>query len=37
EGWWVGFHIDDAEVWEKIKNGEYRMFSIEGTAVREKI
>ena len=37
EGWWVGFRIDDAEVWEKIKKGEYSMFSIEGTAVREKI
>lgn len=37
EGWWVGFHIDDNEVWQKIKDGEYRMFSIEGTAVREKI
>lgn len=37
EGWWVGFHIDDDNVWQKIKDGEYRMFSIEGTAVREKI
>jgi len=37
EGWWVGFRIDDTDVWEKVKNGEYRMFSIEGTAVREKI
>lgn len=37
EGWWVGFHIDDDNVWQKIKDGEYRMFSIEGTAVREEI
>ncbi len=37
EGWWVGFHIEDNDVWDKVKNGSYSMFSIEGTAVREKI
>jgi hypothetical protein len=37
DGWWVGFKINDDEVWQKIKNGEYQMFSIEGTATREKI
>ena len=37
EGWWVGFRIDDDEVWEKVKSGEYSMFSIEGSATREKI
>ena len=37
EGWWVGFHIDDDNVWQKIKDGEYRMVSIEGTADREEI
>ena len=37
EGWWVGFQITDNEVWEKIKSGEYSMFSIEGTAAREEI
>jgi len=35
EGWWIGFHITDDEVWEKVKSGEYSMFSIEGTAIRE--
>lgn len=35
QGWWIGFHITDDEVWEKIKSGEYSMFSIEGTATRE--
>lgn len=35
EGWWIGFKIQDDEVWEKIKSGEYAMFSIEGRAVRE--
>jgi hypothetical protein len=37
EGWWVGFRIDDDEVWKKIKEGTYSMFSIEGTAQREKV
>lgn len=37
EGWWIGFRITDDEVWEKVKNGEYPMFSIEGKAVREPV
>lgn len=37
EGWWVGFRITDEDVWAKIKNGEYSMFSIEGSAVREPV
>ena len=37
EGWWIGFRITDDEVWEKVKNGEYQMFSIEGKAVREPV
>ena len=37
EGWWVGFRIDDDEVWQKVKDGTYQMFSIEGTATREEI
>lgn len=35
EGWWIGFQIDDDTAWEKVKKGDYRMFSIEGTAVPE--
>lgn len=35
-GWWVGFQVDDADVWEKVKDGTYSMFSIEGTARRVK-
>lgn len=34
-GWWIGFYVTDDDVWEKVKSGEYPMFSIEGTAVRE--
>lgn len=37
EGWWIGFQITDDVVWERIKKGEYSMFSIEGTAVREPV
>lgn len=37
EGWWVGFRIEDEEVWEKIKSGEYTMFSIGGEAKREPV
>ncbi len=33
-GHWVGFKIDDADVWAKVKSGEYPMFSIQGKAVR---
>lgn len=33
-GWWIGFKIEDDDAWEKVKNGTYRMFSIEGKAQR---
>lgn len=33
-GWWIGFKITDDEAWAKIKNGTYKMFSIEGKANR---
>lgn len=36
-GWWVGFKIEDDDAWERVKNGTYRMFSIEGKANREPI
>ena len=36
-GWWVGFKITDDDAWERIKNGTYRMFSIEGKANREPV
>lgn len=35
EGWWVGFYIPDSEVFAKIKNGNYRMFSIQGLCRRD--
>ena len=36
-GWWVGFYVDDDEAWEKIKNGTYTMFSIEGRGERDPV
>lgn len=33
-GWWIGFQVTDPDVWEKVKDGTYSMFSIEGTATR---
>lgn len=36
-GWWVGFKVDDAEVWKRVKNGELTMFSIGGAGKREEI
>lgn len=34
EGWFVGFYIPDPAVYKKVVDGEYNMFSIEGTARR---
>lgn len=36
-GWWVGFKIYDDAAWALVKNGTYKMFSIEGKAERHKI
>lgn len=36
-GWWIGFKVTDKSVWEKVKNGTYQMFSIEGEAEREDV
>ena len=37
QGWWVGFRVTDDNVWQKVKSGEYSMFSIGGRAVRREI
>ena len=34
-GWWVGFKVDDERVWQRVKDGVYKMFSIYGTGRRE--
>lgn len=36
-GWWIGFKVLDADVWEKVKDGTYPMFSIEGEAKRVEV
>lgn len=36
-GWWIGFKVLDQAVWEKVKDGTYQMFSIEGEAERVKV
>ena len=36
-GWWIGFQVTDADVWEKVKDGTYSMFSIEGEAERVEV
>ena len=33
-GWLIGFQVTDDDAWEKIKTGEYEMFSIEGVGQR---
>ncbi len=30
--WWVGMYIEDPEVFGKIKQGDYKMFSVQGIA-----
>ncbi len=36
-GWWIGFKVTDQEVWKKVKDGTYSMFSIEGEAERVEV
>lgn len=36
-GWWTGFHVPDKDVYEKVRSGDYAMFSIGGVGVREKV
>lgn len=36
-GWWIGFKVIDKDVWEKVKDGTYPMFSIEGEAERVEV
>lgn len=36
-GWWIGFKVLDDDVWEKVKDGIYTMFSIEGEAERVEV
>lgn len=35
DGWWVGFKVQNPQVWEAVKKGKYRMFSVHGTGMRK--
>jgi len=37
EGWWVGYHIPDPDLFAKVKSGEYPMMSIQGVAEAQEI
>lgn len=32
QSWWIGFRVDDPEVWKRVKSGELSSFSIGGRA-----
>jgi hypothetical protein len=36
-GWWVGFKVEDPEVWKAVKRGERPAFSIHGSGRREEV
>lgn len=29
-GWWIGLEVNDPAAWQKVKSGQYKMFSIAG-------
>ena len=33
-GWWVGFQVNDPDLWSKVKSGQRTGFSIHGRGVR---
>jgi hypothetical protein len=35
--WWVGFKVDEPEVWAAVKSGELPMFSIGGEGSYEEV
>ena len=37
QGWFTAWHINDDDVWAKVKTGEYSGLSIEGRATRREI
>ena len=36
-GWWVGFQVHDDEVWEGVRKGQWKSFSVHGSGVREQV
>lgn len=37
QGWWVGFFVPDDAVMKRVHDGTYKMFSIQGRALREEV
>lgn len=37
EGWFGGFYVPDDKVWKAVKDGQFKSFSIGGTAVRTEV
>jgi cation transport regulator ChaB len=37
QGLWVGFHVPDGDVFKRIREGDFGMFSIQGSAIREEV
>jgi len=35
--WWIGFQIEDDAVWQDVKNGRLKAWSIHGTGKREPV
>lgn len=36
-GWWVGFHVNDADTWARVERKELTSFSVHGKGTRAKI
>lgn len=36
-GWWLGYKVDDPEVWKRVEKGELRAFSIHGKGTRKSV
>lgn len=34
-GWWIGFKVEDDDVWDLVKSGKYTSFSIHGKGKRK--
>jgi hypothetical protein len=35
QGWFVGYRIEDEEVWKAVKDGTYTMFSVHGKSKKK--
>jgi hypothetical protein len=33
-GWWIGMKVEDEDVWQRVKSGELKAFSLGGKARR---